>query len=129
MDVKKKHVSVGRNVSMTRNSCTCNWDTGKINFNGVLAFELVAYPPSMFNEDGKMNVATSKSTLKHKPQVNISECNCPISDTRVYYISLASCLNKLNLTLFSSCKCRHRYTIYVYGNRIFGLWGKVIGHI
>ena len=38
----------------------------------------------MFNEDGQMNVATSKSTLKHKPQVTISECTCPISDTRIY---------------------------------------------
>ena len=38
----------------------------------------------MFNEDGKMNVATSKSTLKHKPQVTISECTFPIPDTRIY---------------------------------------------
>ena len=34
-----------------------------------------------------MNVATSKSTQKHKPQVTISECNCPISDTRIYDVS------------------------------------------
>ena len=44
----------------------------EINFNYVLAFELAAYPPSMFNADGKMNVATCKSTLKHKLQVTIS---------------------------------------------------------
>ena len=31
----------------------------EINFTDVMAFELVAYPPSMFNADGKMNVATS----------------------------------------------------------------------
>ena len=36
----------------------------EINCNDVLAFELAAYQPSMFNADGKMNVATSKSTLK-----------------------------------------------------------------
>ncbi len=33
----------------------------EINFNDVLAFEL---PASMSNADGKMNAATSKSTLK-----------------------------------------------------------------
>ena len=53
----------------------------------MLAFELFAYPLLMFNEDGKMNVTTSKSTQKHKPQVTISECNCPISDTRIYDVS------------------------------------------
>ena len=41
----------------------------------------------MFDEDGKMNVATSKSIQKHKPQVTIYECNCPISDTRIYDVS------------------------------------------
>ena len=56
----------------------------EINLNDVLAFELAAYPPSMSNADGKMNVDTSKSTLKHKRQVTISERNCPISDTMIY---------------------------------------------
>ena len=59
----------------------------EIKFNDVLAFELAAYPPSMFNADGKMNVATSKSTLKHKLQVTISERNSPISDTVIYDVS------------------------------------------
>ena len=54
----------------------------------VLAFELAAYPPSMSNADGKMNVDTSKSTLKHKRQVTISERNCPISDTMIYDVSV-----------------------------------------
>ena len=58
----------------------------EINFNDVLAFELAAYPPSMFNADGKMNVATSKSTLKHKLQVTISERNFPISDTMIWCV-------------------------------------------
>ena len=54
----------------------------------VLAFELAAYPPSMSNADGKMNVDTSKWTLKHKRQVTISERNCPISDTMIYDVSV-----------------------------------------
>ena len=41
----------------------------------------------MFNADGKMNVTTSKSTLKHKLQVLISERNYPISDTMIYDVS------------------------------------------
>ena len=58
----------------------------EINLDDVLAFELASYPPSMSNADGKMNVATSKSTLKHKLQVTISERNCPISDTMIYNV-------------------------------------------
>ena len=30
MDVKKNHMLVGRNVSMTRNSSTCHWSTRRI---------------------------------------------------------------------------------------------------
>ena len=75
MDVKKNHVLVGKErvyeliyarvIGLLASS-------REINFNYVLAFELAAYPPSMFNADGKMNVATCKSTLKHKLQVTIS---------------------------------------------------------
>ena len=49
----------------------------------MLAFELAAYPLSMSNADGKMNVATSKSTLKHKLKSTVSEHNCRISDTMI----------------------------------------------
>lgn len=39
----------------------------------VLATELTAYPPSMFNADGQMRIATGKSTLKKILQVEVSE--------------------------------------------------------
>ena len=55
----------------------------EINLNDVSAFELVECSPSILNEDGKTNVATSKWTLKHKLQVTIYECICPISDTMI----------------------------------------------
>ena len=55
----------------------------EINFNDVLAFELAAYPLSMFNTDGKMNVFTSQSTIKHTLQATVSEHNCPISHTMI----------------------------------------------
>ena len=58
----------------------------EINFNDVLAFEVPAYPPSIFNA-GQINVTTSKSTLKHKLHVTISERNCQISDTMIYDVS------------------------------------------
>ena len=53
----------------------------------MLAYELAAYPPSMFNPDGEMKITKSKSTLKRKLQVAISERNCPIPDTVIYDIS------------------------------------------
>ena len=88
MDVKKNHVLVDKEHVYDQEFIYARVisqlaSSREINFNDVLAFELAAYPPSMFNADGKMNVGTSKSTLKHKLQVTISECNCPISDTMV----------------------------------------------
>ena len=40
-----------------------------IKFDDVLAYELAAYPPSMFNSEGEIKIAKSKSTLKHILQV------------------------------------------------------------
>ena len=86
MDVKKNHVLVGKGRIHDQELIYARViglfaSSRETNFNDDLAFELAAYPPSMFNADGKMNVATSKSTLKHKLQVTISERNCPIPDT------------------------------------------------
>ena len=39
----------------------------------VLATELTAYPPSMFQADGEMQVATVKSTLKNSLKVEVSQ--------------------------------------------------------
>ena len=74
MDVKKNHVLVGKERVYDQELIYARVtgllaSSREINFNYVLAFELAAYPPSMFNADGKMNVATCKSTLKHKLQV------------------------------------------------------------
>ena len=92
MDVKKNHVLVGKERVYDQELIYASVidliaSSREINFNDVLAFELAAYPPSMFKADGKMNVATSRSTLKHKLQVTISERNCPISDTMIYHVS------------------------------------------
>ena len=69
MDVKKNHVLVGKERVYDQELIHSRVigllaSSRDINVNDVLAFELAAYPPSMFNADGKMNVATSKSTLK-----------------------------------------------------------------
>ena len=89
MDVKKNHLLVGKERVYDQELIYARVigllaSSREIDFNDVLAFELAAYSPSMFNADGKMNVATSKSTLKHKLQVTISERNCPISDTMIF---------------------------------------------
>ena len=74
MDVKKNHVLVGKEHVYDQELIYARVigllaSSREINFNYVLTFELAAYPPSMFNADGKMNFATRKSTLKHKRQV------------------------------------------------------------
>ena len=83
MDVKKNHVLVGKErvydqeliyarvICLVASSREINFNLS-LSFDYVLAIELAAYPPSMFNADGKENVATYKSTLKHKLQVTIS---------------------------------------------------------
>ena len=58
-----------------------------IKFNDVLAYELAANPPSVFNSEGEMKIAKSKSTLKHILQVTVSERTCPIPDTVIYDVS------------------------------------------
>ena len=55
----------------------------EINVDDVLAYELAAYPPSMYNPCGEMKITKSKSTLKQKLQVVISEGNCPIPEVLI----------------------------------------------
>ncbi len=50
----------------------------------VVACELVAYPPSMFNTDGEIKITKSKLILTQKLQVAISEHNCPTPNTMIY---------------------------------------------
>ena len=93
MDVTMNHVLVGKERAYDQEHIYARVigllaSSREINFNDVLAFELAAYPPSMLNADGKMSVATSKSTLKHKLQVSISERNFPIPDTMIYDVSV-----------------------------------------
>ena len=80
MDVKKNHLLVGKERVYDPDLiyvCVIGLlaTSREINFNDALAFELAAYPLSMFNADGKMNVVTSKSTIKHKLQATVSEHN------------------------------------------------------
>ena len=80
MDVKKNHVLGGKERVYALELINARvigllTSSREINLNDVLAFALAAYPQSMFNADGKMNIATSKSTLKQKLQATISERN------------------------------------------------------
>ena len=74
------------------NGALMNIISGQIAQPGVNADEAVslgqqAYQHSMFNPDGEMKITKSKSTLKRKLQVAISEHNCPFPDTVIYYVS------------------------------------------
>ena len=87
MDVKKKHVLVGKECVYDQEliyACVIGLlvSSQDINFDDVLSCELAAYPPSMFSSDGQ-----SKSTLKKNLQVAVSACNCPIPDTVIYNVS------------------------------------------
>ena len=50
---------------------------------------MAAYPSSVLDEDGEMKFARSKSILKQKLQVPISECTCPVSDVVIYAVCIA----------------------------------------
>ena len=92
MDVKKKHVLLGEERVYDQEliyACVIGLlaSSRDIKFDDVLAYELAAYPPSMFNSEGEMKTAKSKSTLKHKLQVTVSERNCPIPNIVIYEVS------------------------------------------
>ena len=93
MDVKKNHLLVGKErvydqeliYARVIGLFACSRE---MNFSNVLAFELAAYPLSMFNADGKIDVAQFKSTPKYKLQATVSEHNCPISATMMMMSAL-----------------------------------------
>ena len=92
MDVTKKHVLVSKESVYDQELIDVRVigllvSSREINFDDVLAYELAAYPPSMFNPCGEMKITKSKSTLKLKHQVGISEGNCPIPATLIYDVS------------------------------------------
>ena len=82
MDVRKKHMLVGKDLIDAR-VIGVHVSSQDINFDDVLAYELVAYPPLMFNPGGEMKITKSKSTLKLELQVVISEDNCPVPETLI----------------------------------------------
>ena len=91
MDVKKKHVLVGKERVYDKDLIDARVigllsTSREINFDYVLAYKLAAHPPLMFNPCGQIKI-TSKSTLKLKLQVVISEGNCSIPATLIYDVS------------------------------------------
>ena len=92
MDVMKKHVLVGKERVYDQELIYARVigllaSSREINFDDVLAYELATYPPSMFNPGGEMKITKSKSTLKLKLQVVISERSCPVPETFIYDVS------------------------------------------
>ncbi len=92
MDVKKKHVLVGKERVYDQELIYARVigllaSSREINFDNVLTYELAAYPPSMFNSDGEIKITKSKSILKQKLRVVVSERNIPNPDTVIYDVS------------------------------------------
>ena len=71
MDVKKKHVLIGKERVYDQELINARVigllaSSREIKFDDVLACELAACSPSMFNPEGEMKIAKSKSILKQK---------------------------------------------------------------
>ena len=61
---------------------TALMSTGAINLNDLLRYELAVVPTSIFDEkSGQITIATSKSILKQKPQVEVTNSSIGFRDT------------------------------------------------
>ena len=74
---KKKHFTIGESAVVDQEAIYARIfgllvSQRDLNIEQVLATELAAYPPSMFDAEGQMRVAT-KSTLKKISQVEVSQ--------------------------------------------------------
>ena len=77
-NTKKKRLNVGEHAEIDQEAIYARVigllvSQRELNFQEVLATELTAYPPSMFNADGQMRIAAGKSTLKKNIQVDVSQ--------------------------------------------------------
>ena len=111
MDLKKKHVFVGKERVYDQTLIDARVigllaSSREINFGHLLAYELVAYPPPMFNPCGEMKITKSKSTTKLKLQVVISEGNCSVFGSSLGRLTNSRCMwmpyCSLIITLFKS---------------------------
>ena len=75
---KTKHLSVGESAIVDQEAIYARVigllvSQRDLDLQQVLATELTAYPPSMFQADAEMQVATGKSTLKNSLNVEVSQ--------------------------------------------------------
>ena len=75
---RKKHLSVGESAIVDQEAIYARVigllvSQRDLDLQQVLATELTAYPPSMSQADGEMQVATGKSTLKNSLKVEVSK--------------------------------------------------------
>lgn len=87
MSGPKKRVSVGDVVVFDTllifSRVLCLQKVRDINMKEVLSYELAAVPSSMFNEAGEMRITKSKSTLKTKLQVELTDRRSILPDAIV----------------------------------------------
>ena len=92
MDVKQKQLFVGKKRVYDQELIYARVigllaSARDINIDDVLSFELAAYPPSMFDSDGMMKIGKTKSSLKNKLKVTVSERSCPSCNVLIYDVS------------------------------------------
>ena len=92
MDARKKYISLGDHRVYDQEMVYARAigllaSSREIDFDHVFNYELAAYPPSMFSDEGKMGTAISKSTLKQNLQVCISERNFPSPNVIIFDVS------------------------------------------
>ena len=77
MSVSRKQVHVGDvgtfDTSLIYSRVMCLQKVRDIDMKDVLGYELAAVPPSMFDEAGEMRITKSKSTLKTKLQIELTD--------------------------------------------------------
>lgn len=87
MSESKKRVRVGDvavfDTSLIFSRVLCLQKVRDINMKEVLGYELAAVPPSLFDEAGEMCITKSKSTLRTKLQVEVTERHLILPDAIV----------------------------------------------
>ena len=84
MSVSRKQIKIGQvsvyDTSLIYSRVKRLQQVRDINLKDILLYELAAVPPSMFEDSGDMRIIKTKSVLKKKLQVEVSERLCPPPD-------------------------------------------------
>jgi len=84
MSISRKQIKIGQvavyDTNLIYSRVLGLQNVRDVNLKDILMYELAAVPPSMFEDSGDMRITKSKSVLKKKLQVEVSERLCPPPD-------------------------------------------------